>query len=128
MMNCICGENDWEWQLDSLHRSWIKCKGCGENMFGEGIGVILINWDVTSISLGSWSLSDVLKANRDGDSVIKDKTCKTCKHFCSYHEIYDFDEFEPEDQGECHKGDYPYPSDKCGIHWGNTCDDFEEEK
>ena len=58
----------------------------------------------------------------------EEKICKTCKHFRSYYEIYEFDEFEPCDMGECHRGKYPYPSDKCGIGWENSCEDWEKEK
>ena len=55
-------------------------------------------------------------------------TCKTCKYFRSYYEIYDFDEFESRDIGECHKGDYPYPPDKCGIDYEDSCGDWENEE
>ena len=54
-----------------------------------------------------------------------EKTCSTCKHFRSYACIYE-DPLEPDDCGECHRGDYPYPSDRCGIGWDHNCEDWEK--
>lgn len=58
---------------------------------------------------------------------ISEKICGTCVHFWSYYEIYNYDEFEPHDCGECHKGAYPYPSNKCGIPLGDTCEEWEDK-
>jgi len=50
------------------------------------------------------------------------KSCKTCKHFVSYHEIYDYDKFEPDDLGECHRrGIYPISNDEAGVGWDDVC-------
>ena len=56
-----------------------------------------------------------------------DKTCGTCKYWNSYAAIY-FDDLEPHDCGECHEGEYPYPSEKCGISFDNdACENWEQE-
>ena len=68
---CHCGTDNWEWTLDTLARSWIKCKDCGDNMFPKGIGVILINWDATSIN--HINIEDVLRSNIDNEGVVKEK-------------------------------------------------------
>ena len=70
MKLCKCGIRDWHWTLDSQMRSWIKCRACGENMFDKGIGVILINWDFTTID--DWNLDDVFEANQKSNGIIGD--------------------------------------------------------
>jgi len=48
MKHCTC-EIDWyEFQIDENGQGWIRCEYCGDNMFEEGIGVILINWATTN--------------------------------------------------------------------------------
>jgi len=71
METCKCGLRDWNWELDGLDKSWIKCQNCGDSMFEEGIGVILINWDVT-LPHDKWDLGDVLEANKDGNGIVGD--------------------------------------------------------
>ena len=51
--------------------------------------------------------------------------CKTCKHFKSYCEIYE-DALEPHDIGDCYKGDYPFPPDKRGLQWEDSCEGWEK--
>lgn len=56
------------------------------------------------------------------------KTCKTCKFFASYADIYNDDEYEPYDLGECRqKNIYPIPSDDCGIGWEDSCEHWSSE-
>lgn len=71
MLNkCHCGTDNWEWSIDARLRSWIKCKDCGDSMFPEGIGVILINWDVTDIY--NINIEDVLRSNIDNEGVVEE--------------------------------------------------------
>lgn len=63
MYACKCGNNNYEWFVDELSRSWLKCADCGDNFFDDGIGVILINWDRTSIADINLVDTDVLKNN-----------------------------------------------------------------
>lgn len=48
MKQCRCKENEWEFKLDSKSQGWIKCRYCGDSMFEDDIGVILINWIETN--------------------------------------------------------------------------------
>ena len=68
MKKCKCGKCNWEWQLDDELRSWIRCKECGDNMFEKGVGVILINWDFTTVD--DCDLKDVLIANKFKNGVL----------------------------------------------------------
>jgi len=52
------------------------------------------------------------------------RKCETCKHFRSYHQIFDFDPYEDEDIGECHVSGL-YPPDRCGITWEDSCEKWE---
>lgn len=69
---CSCGKNNWEWTLDSQYRSWIKCKDCGDNMFEDGIGVILISWEKTDIN--QIDLATVLRANMVNKGIVQNIT------------------------------------------------------
>jgi hypothetical protein len=69
-IDCTCGLRNWQWGLDSLMRSWIKCENCGDSMFEPGVGVVLINWDFTD--LDKWTLKDVLGANKEGHGIVGD--------------------------------------------------------
>lgn len=64
-INCTCGKNLWEWCLDGVTRSWIKCAGCGDKMFGPDIGVILIHWGSTSLTdVHPGDLGDIIDTSR----------------------------------------------------------------
>ena len=65
---CKCGRQNWEWQLDYILKSWIRCKECGDNMFDEGVGVILINWEFTTVD--DWNIEDVLRSNKFNNGVV----------------------------------------------------------
>ncbi len=70
MKTCKCGNNNYEWSVGESFRSWLKCADCGSNFFDDGVGVILIKWDFTS--LDDWDLDDVLEANESGNGVLGD--------------------------------------------------------
>ncbi len=73
---CKCRQNNWQWQLGEGSTSWIRCQDCGDRMFGEDVGVILVNWKTTDTD---FSVSDVLDANqRDGVVEKTDKRRKVC--------------------------------------------------
>lgn len=82
--SCKCGVNNWDWFMDSLFRSWIKCKSCGDSMFNEGIGVILIDWDVTDIR--QITVEAVLRSNNQNGGIVEEKSkmkaeiCNTCRN------------------------------------------------
>lgn len=59
--------HNWEWQLGENATSWIRCTKCGKSMFGEDIGVILINWKKTN---EDYNLADVLASNIHNDGVV----------------------------------------------------------
>ena len=55
-------------------------------------------------------------------------SCKTCKYFISYEDIYE-DPLEPYDIGECHvENKYPISSELCGITWKDNCDKWEPKE
>ena len=68
MKVCKCGKNNYEWSVDNLCRSWLKCADCGDNFFSDGMGVILINWDATDIN--QINIEDVLKSNAHNNGVV----------------------------------------------------------
>lgn len=74
MKNLICKirGHKYEWILGQKATSWIKCSRCGKSMFGDEIGVILINWDKTD---DYYNLKDVLLGNLFNNGVI-DKPLK----------------------------------------------------
>lgn len=68
MKECKCKKCDWQWELGEGLTSWIKCAGCGDSMFDEGIGVILINWQFTDIN--EFNIGDVLRSNKFNNGVV----------------------------------------------------------
>ena len=68
MKQCKCGANNYEWKMDDLCRSWLKCSVCGTNFFDDDIGVILINWGFTDIN--HINIEDVLKSNAHENGVV----------------------------------------------------------
>lgn len=57
---CRAMGHKWEWVLDEKATSWIRCSRCKKSMFGEEIGVILINWKKTN---DDYNLTDALLWN-----------------------------------------------------------------
>ena len=51
------------------------------------------------------------------------KNCTTCKHFTSYYEEYDFDEFEPRYAGRC-----DIDEDDKNIDEDYVCELYEKEE
>lgn len=72
MKQCKCGNNSYEWTVDELYRSWLKCADCGDNFFSDGVGVVLINWYNTDVN--RINLDDVLKNNKQLSKVMESIT------------------------------------------------------
>ena len=66
---CKCGNNNYQFCLDDKLRSWMKCKNCKTNMFDDGVGVILINWDSTDVD--AFDIGNVLKSNVNNDGIVE---------------------------------------------------------